>query len=130
VGWLRFAGGGTFEVPEITWQRVNEAGSGPPQPETVFDVSFAAPPFPNPARDRAVFRLGLAPRDAGPAARVRIHDLAGRTVRTLVDGSAPGVSDLLWNLDDDSGRRVPAGLYFMRVDAGSLHAIHRVIVVR
>jgi len=131
VAWLRFAGtGGTFETPQITWQRVNEAGSAPPVPSSTFDVSFATPPFPNPARDRTVFRLGIAAQDAG-AGSVRVHDLAGRTVRTLIGGSVPpGLLDHVWNLDDDSGRRLPAGLYFLRVDAGSFHSIHRVIVVR
>jgi flagellar hook assembly protein FlgD len=94
-------------------------------------MSFAAPPAPNPSRDRASFRLGVGQADAGAAASVRVMDVTGRVMRTLVDGALePGVRDLSWDLSDDAGRRVPAGLYFLRVDAGSLHATHRLIVVR
>jgi hypothetical protein len=132
IAWLRFAGtGGTFVAPRLAWARVNEQAADRPAPAPAGPkVSFAAPPTPNPARDRAVFRIGVAQADAG-AAGVRVVDVTGRAVRTLIDGALePGVRDLVWNLADDAGRSVPAGLYFLRVDVGSLHATHRLIVVR
>src|SRR6185503_11771705 len=82
VAWLRFAGtGGTLELPRLAWSRVNEQGADRPAPTPEGpSVSFAAPPAPNPARDRALFRLGVAQVDAGATGNVRILDVTGREV--------------------------------------------------
>ena len=46
-----------------------------------------------------------------------VHDLIGRRVRTLQRGSlAAGLHQFEWNGRDDSGRRVPAGVYFVTLD--------------
>ncbi|HTO92464.1 MAG TPA: hypothetical protein VMJ70_15135, partial [Candidatus Sulfotelmatobacter sp.] len=59
---------------------------------------------PNPARARAML-IGR------PGARFRILDLAGRTV---LDGAIGPRGAFAWNLRDRVGRRIPAGLYFLR----------------
>jgi flagellar basal-body rod modification protein FlgD len=44
--------------------------------------------------------------------RLRILDLAGRTVRTLADGSlAAGTHTVHWDGRDGDGRAVPPGVY-------------------
>ena len=76
-----------------------------------------------------LFRISSA--EAGLPARVRVVDLAGRAVRTLVDQPlAARVHALSWDLRDDSGRDVPAGLYFLHARVGRLDATRRLIVVR
>jgi flagellar hook assembly protein FlgD len=52
--------------------------------------------------------------------RVEIRDLLGRRVRTLAEGSRAGGEHLVrWDGSDDSGRPLPAGAYWVRVDAGA-----------
>jgi hypothetical protein len=83
---------------------------------------------PNPAhlQARISLRLGLA-----AAAEARIFDLSGRRVRSMDLGlRAAGPSAAVWDLKDDDGRAVPAGLYLVRVRAGGLSASARVVIVR
>ncbi|HEX7880591.1 MAG TPA: S8 family serine peptidase, partial [Candidatus Eisenbacteria bacterium] len=54
---------------------------------------------------------------------VRVFDLAGRLVRTLVNGMQPaGAGSVSWDGLDESGNGVPNGAYFYRIEsaAGSL----------
>ena len=66
-------------------------------------------------RTEIVFRLD---REAEVA--LAVYDLAGRLVRTLVDGRAmeAGRHDETWDGRDESGRTVAAGVYVARVHVG------------
>jgi hypothetical protein len=92
-----------------------------------FPDRFSLAPAPNPAS--TIVRLALALPRAG-AARVEVFDLAGRRVRLLADGDLPSSSVVLrWNLADDSGRRVPPGLYLVRARAGRGVVTRRLVVI-
>jgi hypothetical protein len=81
----------------------------------------------NPALDGATLRC-VIPR-AGQA-RLVVFDLAGRRVRTLLDGPiAEGAHELRWDGRDGSGARVPAGVYPCRLDSGGARATARVVLV-
>jgi Zn-dependent metalloprotease len=68
--------------------------------------------FPNPFVGQTTVRLTLGRHET---VRVVVHDALGRIVRSLVDQSlAPGVHDL--KLD---GAELPAGTYFLRLEAGN-----------
>ncbi|MDH5186580.1 MAG: T9SS type A sorting domain-containing protein, partial [candidate division WOR-3 bacterium] len=44
---------------------------------------------------------------------IKIYDIAGKLVRNLVnDNKKPGTYSIRWNGTDDSGRKLPAGVYF------------------
>ena len=86
-----------------------------------------SPPSPNPARDHARFTLTLS---RAAAARIEAFDAAGRRVRMLAAGPRPaGSSSVEWDLRDDSGRRLAAGLYLVRAQAGGREWTRRVIVL-
>jgi peptidase C25-like protein/flagellar hook capping protein FlgD len=60
-----------------------------------------------------------------------VLDLAGRTVRRLDPGSTTaGAHVLSWDLRDQRGAHVPAGIYFMRVRVGGASGTRRVVVTR
>jgi len=91
----------------------------------VSDVSEGAPASsradlqvaPNPSRGTVVIDYALP---AAGRTRVAIYDAAGRVARVLKDGeSAAGAHQLSWTGADASGRRLPAGVYFVRLDSGS-----------
>ena len=47
-----------------------------------------------------------------------VYDVAGRLVRTVIKGKCePGCYTQVWDSHDDLGRRVPAGVYFVRFAA-------------
>jgi len=81
---------------------------GPALPRAVS----LAPPAPNPMRG-ATTRFGL-PRAAH--VELALYDQQGRRVRSLVTSTLPaGERTLTWDGCDESGRALPAGLYFVRL---------------
>jgi hypothetical protein len=80
-------------------------------------------------RDVAV-ELTIPSTGGGPIS-VDAFDVAGRRIRSLFDGAlAPGSQTVRWNLADDSGSRVSAGVYFIRVRQGSETDARSLVVVR
>ena len=93
-----------------------------------------APSYPNPLRlaelpQAGVIRFGLP--NAGTV-RLTIFDLAGRTVRKLVNGESlnAGYHEVRWNGRDDAGRAVTAGIYIYRLEAANFSASHKLILLR
>ena len=79
------------------------------------ELALAAP-RPNPARGQTVLWFALP--EAGPV-RVAVYDIEGRRVRTVNPGRlAAGEYQLPLNLREGGARRIPNGLYFVRLEAG------------
>jgi hypothetical protein len=86
-----------------------------------------APVAPNPTRGGARVSFAL-PAEAG--VRLRVVDLQGRVVATLVDGVVPaGLHEARWDGTGPGGAARP-GLYFVRLEAGGKQAVRSVILVR
>jgi hypothetical protein len=83
---------------------------------------------PNPIRDRAHLRFAIA--HDGPLT-VRVFDVAGRVVRTLLDepGAVAGDYDLSLDVGGRDGP-LPQGLYFYRIETRHGSARGRFLVVR
>lgn len=84
--------------------------------------------FPNPCSHGARISLGLA---RGDRARLQIHDVQGRLVRTILDsGLPPGLHEIVWDGRNDEGRAVAAGTYFYRLQCADVVRTRRLIVVQ
>lgn len=82
---------------------------------TPVRATYLGANYPNPFHGSTTIPLGLA--QAGPA-RLAVFDVAGRLVRTLVDGpleAGPRVVE--WDGRDDGGRAVASGFYVIRLTA-------------
>jgi hypothetical protein len=91
-------------------------------------VVALAPARPNPAR--SVTRIGLTLGSPG-SAQVEVFDTSGRRVRVLQSGVLPaGPTELVWDLTDEQGRPVRAGIYLVRAHAGEIATMRRVAVAR
>jgi hypothetical protein len=111
---------GQVEVQNI----VATAAAPPPLPRA---LPMLSPASPNPARSATRFDLTLA---ADSEVSLTILDLSGRRIRTLVKGARrAGSSSVTWDLRDEAGRSVPAGLYFARLQRGEQGASVRPVVV-
>jgi subtilisin family serine protease len=76
------------------------------------------PAFPNPLSTTTTLRLAL-PEPSRVS--VRLFDVLGRTIRTLMNEPRPaGYHTLHWDATDDGGRPVASGIYFLRVELESL----------
>jgi hypothetical protein len=62
---------------------------------------------------------------------LRVYDMAGREVRTLVNENMDaGYYTHGWDGVDTNGRSVANGVYFYRMDAGSFNATKKLVVLR
>lgn len=87
------------------------------------------PNAPNPFNPVTTLRFAL-PADAGRV-RLRVFDLKGRVVRTLVDGRLPpGRHEVQWRGRDEDGREMASGVYLYRLEAGGASALGRMTLVR
>lgn len=83
---------------------------------------------PNPMRQAGEIEYVL---DHAGSASVRIHDVGGRLVRTLLDGwQTAGAHRIVWDGSDDEGRTAPSGVYFYRLEAGGESAQRRLTRIR
>jgi hypothetical protein len=83
-------------------------------------------PYPNPASHGAAIGFRLAKE-----ARVELElfDLAGHRVRTIDSRVfTAGDHSVAWDGTDQAGRRIPAGLYVVRMRAGSLETRRKLFV--
>lgn len=72
--------------------------------------------WPNPFRAHTNIRFTLR---SGSPVSIRIYDIRGRLVRSVVnDIHKAGTHNLVFNACDDQGRRLPAGVYLCRFQAG------------
>lgn len=99
-------------------------GAGPP-PAVAFALQS---PVPTPFSSEARIAFGL-PREA--EVRLEVFDVAGQRVRTLASGRHPaGPHRVTWSGDDRRGRRLPTGVYLVRLTAGPWSAVRRALIVR
>jgi flagellar hook assembly protein FlgD len=72
-----------------------------------------------------------APAQSGDRLRIRVYDIAGRCVRTLVDGrSTVGAHQLSWDGRDDRGARLRPGIFHVRLEARGLDRTEPVVLLR
>jgi hypothetical protein len=70
---------------------------------------------PNPFNPSTVIRYDVPP--GGGVVSLRIYDVGGRLVRTLVDGpESAGQKSAVWYGTDGNGSSVSSGIYFYRLD--------------
>jgi hypothetical protein len=142
VGGFAPQGEGPGEVARIVFRG---AAAGGVRLVEAFDNPFEGPAevFAAPARpDEGLLSLGPVPAGArvdilygvsSPEARVRlrVHDVAGRVLRTLDSGARlAGRHRASWDGRDDAGNVVAAGIYFVRLEAGEKTWTRRAVLVR
>ncbi|MFH1278033.1 MAG: right-handed parallel beta-helix repeat-containing protein [Candidatus Eisenbacteria bacterium] len=103
------------------WETPTAVGAG----EGLFAPGLVAG---SPVRSGSAIAFSLGGRRA---VALRVYDVAGRLVRTLLDGEAgPGVTRLLWDGRDDRGSSVGSGVYLVRLATPDGAVTKRVVVVR
>lgn len=109
-----------------------EIGAVPHRPADVAPAASARFSLdtgqPNPVEGRTQIRYSLAREEK---VSLRVYDVAGRVVRTLVDQVLPaGDHATVWDGADEQGRRVPAGVYVYRLESAGESAERKLAVLR
>jgi hypothetical protein len=86
------------------------------------------PAHPNPFRRTSIIEFELP---AAEEVDLRIYDVHGRAVATLVKGIRPaGRHAVPWEGRDDLGRAAPGGFYFFRLEAGAFATTRSLVLLR
>lgn len=95
------------------------------------DVLLAPPQlrsYPNPGRRGSTIEFEL---DQARSVQLRIFDVAGRHIVTLLDGrGTAGVNSIFWDGQSTSGEYVAHGIYIVRLDTGGSRATLKVIALQ
>ena len=84
--------------------------------------------YPNPFNPLTKIQFALG-RDAQVS--LRVFDVQGRAVRTLIDSYlASGPRLMSWDGRDDRGRPLPSGTYFLRLEGGGTYLTRTVNLVK
>jgi hypothetical protein len=87
-------------------------------------------PSPNPVRSSMAYSV-ILPREAN--VRVRILDLGGRVMRSLVNRTlAAGTHNFAWNAADAAhgARSLSNGMYFLELNAGGARRSQRFVILQ
>jgi hypothetical protein len=113
---------GAWGGPGTSVTAVEEPADVPPR---AYDLGEA---YPNPFNPSMRIRCEL-PEAA--RAQLRIYNLRGQLVRTLLDElRAPGRYELVWDGRDDDGAAVASGTYLLKMHAGGFAAQRKATLVK
>lgn len=104
---------------------VEDPPAGDATVPAVFALHGAAP---NPFNPFTTVRFSLP---AAGHAELKLFDVQGRLVRTLIDGHlAAGPGEIRWDGRDRSGRRVASGTYYARLSAADRTSVKPLVMVK
>ena len=84
--------------------------------------------FPNPFRERAELRFSLP---VAADVRLGVYNVAGECVTLLAERRlAAGPHRVTWGGRDNGGRALPAGVYLLRLEAGTVTATRKITLLR
>ena len=85
--------------------------------------------FPNPFRQTVGIRLQTK---AGEKLSLKIYDATGRCVKVYFDGELIDTKtlDLIWDGKDQSGKRLPAGVYFIQFTTPQKQLVRKAVLLR
>jgi hypothetical protein len=127
-------GGVHYKVTAVDHAGNESAPASPGSVTAIGDHSvpeaFALyPNVPNPFNPTTRIRYDVA--RGGGEVSLRIYDVSGRVVRTLVDGlQSAGRKSVEWDGRDDAGSQVASGVYFCRLVSPSYQRTNKMVLTK
>jgi hypothetical protein len=121
--------GGTFAVRGGFWAPPGETATGV-DPDGAMDAATPrefrlSASRPNPFRGSTSLQLEMP---STSHASIRVYDVSGRLVRTLVDGGLDaGIHEIGWDGRDTNGQLVASGVYLVRMQAAQFGATRKIV---
>jgi len=103
--------------------------ANPELPE-VFSLS---PNYPNPFNPSTTIKFQLPEKNGTATVRtvLRVYDILGRLVRTIVDEDmSPGFYTKQWDGLNDNGVRISSGVYFYSIMAGDFRQTKKMLLIK
>ena len=120
----------------LNWLGESVSVAGRPHSTADLPTQFQLHPiYPNPLRRAAAgtaeIRYALPVDATATRIALKVFDVLGREVATLADEAyKPGNFTARWNGRDQRNQHVVSGVYFCRLQAGTLQQVRKVLVVR
>jgi len=122
-------GAGANIIRTGLWLRSPSSTSAVDDIPLQFGLNFLGRNYPNPFNPRTVIPFSIA--RSGQHVRLNIYDLAGRRIRTLVDGLLPaGPQEIVWDGTDSQNRTVPSGVYFYSLETTGFLSRQKFVLIR
>lgn len=92
------------------------------------DLIYLEGNYPNPFNSTTIIRYSLS---VNRLITLKIYDILGRRVRTLVEERQPaGRYTVSWNGRDDAGQPLGSGIYFYRLKSGNRQLTRRMLLMK
>ena len=126
---MLFYGGDVMSAaPGGLWSLGWAAQTGVDDGHAQVSLAGLRPPVPNPTHGTTALSYFLA---QGGRVQLGVYDVSGRLVRQLVDGERrAGSETVTWDATDESGTRLGAGVYFVRLSSPGLRQTRRLVILR
>ncbi len=86
------------------------------------------PNYPNPFNPMTKISFSLPETQD---VKLAVYGVDGRMVATLLNETrGPGLHEVIWDGQDDSGRQAASGMYFYRIDAGPYSQVHKMMLMK
>jgi hypothetical protein len=84
---------------------------------------------PNPLRDRTEIRFSMG--QSAKSMELKIYDTSGRLIRSFPINQLSNlpVNQIIWDRKDNIGRKVPSGVYLLKVQGDDMSVIKKVVVL-
>jgi hypothetical protein len=127
----RFNGGGINEFIDFGQQEIMYGYlAGATEPKQPLKGSLLGEAYPNPFSARATIAYTMT---RPGRATLKVYDLEGRAVRTLVDAwkhPSEGGHTAVWDGTNDLGRPVASGVYFVRISTRERTEARPIVLLR
>ncbi|MDH3252682.1 MAG: T9SS type A sorting domain-containing protein, partial [Ignavibacteria bacterium] len=112
----------------VVWDFTTGSVLGVDHPDPIPETFALYQNFPNPFNPSTEIMYDVA---QPVTVTLSVHDLLGRSIRSLVSGPQYAGRYLVrWAGDDDKGSRVASGVYLYRLQAGSFVQTRRLVLLR
>ena len=105
-----------------------DVSNGPVSVHTVPETFTLSQNFPNPFNPMTTLRIELPQKTP---VILCVYDMRGAEIATLMNQELEtGAYEVVWHGRDASGRRVPSGIYYFRIKAGSFSCVRKGILLK
>jgi hypothetical protein len=126
---------GSYTFPTVVWKEENLPVESPPlltgvqeRPAGIPEAFELAQNYPNPFNPETTIRYQLA-RTA--QLQIAVYNVMGQLVKTLVDKKhSAGKYTIVWHGDNDQGKTVTTGVYFLKMKAGEFTRVRKMALLR
>ena len=124
AGWTSSFGAGNEDIYLI---KIEPDSLGIEELITTQPKVFFLDIFPNPFKKKTNIRFQISTTGS---VKIQIYDTAGRLIKEFATVAKNLINQVNWDGTDDANRKLPSGVYFLKLEAGDYSAMEKLILLR